>query len=133
MGGAGVISDSLEIVLATLGDNSGQSGADFRQSRAVLHSFCSQGLLPGSVGLIPSMPDSLRLCTTLHLTSRHSAQGHIQLPISEECARCWMHRLGCAHTLHAKALYFDGHEREDVVEHRKEFVSGCPLPLPPRT
>ena len=34
-------------------------------------------------------------------------------------ARTWLHRLGFSHH---KGVYFDGHERDDVVEYRRTFV-----------
>ena len=43
--------------------------------------------------------------------------------ISEETARLWLHKLGFGRTHHQKGVYFDGHERQDVVQHRSEFLS----------
>ena len=42
--------------------------------------------------------------------------------ISERCARRWLHKLGYAVTDVKKGVYVDGHEREDVVEYRKQFL-----------
>ena len=42
--------------------------------------------------------------------------------ISGETARRWLHSLGFRQVNHQKGIYFDGHEREDVVEYRKSFV-----------
>ena len=39
--------------------------------------------------------------------------------ISLRTARRWLHREGFRFTEHRKALYFDGHERPDVVEYRQ--------------
>lgn len=36
--------------------------------------------------------------------------------------RRWLHRLGFNHKNHLKGVYFDGHERKDVVRSRQEFV-----------
>ena len=43
--------------------------------------------------------------------------------ICNETARHWLHDLGFSQKCHKKGVYFDGHERDDVVEHRKEFVA----------
>lgn len=39
--------------------------------------------------------------------------------VSLSTARRWLHRQGFRFTEHRKALYFDGHERPDVVEYRQ--------------
>jgi hypothetical protein len=39
-----------------------------------------------------------------------------------ETARNWMHYLGYKPELKKKGFYVDGHEREDVVRHRQEYV-----------
>jgi hypothetical protein len=39
--------------------------------------------------------------------------------ISLRTARRWLHKEGFRYTAHKKALYYDGHEREDVVEYRQ--------------
>ena len=39
--------------------------------------------------------------------------------ISTRTAQRWLHREGFRFTEHRKALYFDGHERPDVVEYRQ--------------
>ena len=36
-------------------------------------------------------------------------------PVSIETARVWMHRLGFVWNTYKKDLYFDGHDRPDVV------------------
>ena len=40
-----------------------------------------------------------------------------------ETARVWLHDLGFTQKHHHKTVYFDGHEREDVVAYRKEYVN----------
>lgn len=42
--------------------------------------------------------------------------------ISEATARRWLGALGWVHSKVKKGLYYDGHERPDVVEYRKEFL-----------
>ncbi|CAM9921764.1 unnamed protein product, partial [Heterosigma akashiwo] len=43
--------------------------------------------------------------------------------ISNNTARMWLHHLGCTFKGQGKDVYYDGHEREDVVEYRnKEFL-----------
>ena len=46
--------------------------------------------------------------------------------ISVATARRWLHHLGFSPRSHRKGVYIDGHEREDVVEHRKVCIK-----LPP--
>ncbi|KAF4621818.1 hypothetical protein D9613_012166 [Agrocybe pediades] len=42
--------------------------------------------------------------------------------ISERCARRWLHKLGYSMTEVKKGVYIDGHERQDVVDYRKDFL-----------
>lgn len=42
--------------------------------------------------------------------------------ISIRTARYWLHYMGCFFKQGRKDIYFDGHEREDVVEYRQKFV-----------
>lgn len=42
--------------------------------------------------------------------------------ISEETARTWLLELGFCRMHHQKGVYFDGHERDDVVTYRKQFL-----------
>jgi hypothetical protein len=44
-----------------------------------------------------------------------------QDPIHEDTGR-WMNRLGFTFKRHHKGVHFDGHERADVVEARKEYI-----------
>jgi hypothetical protein len=48
---------------------------------------------------------------------------HIQMKvtrgISLQTAHRWLHKEGFRYTVHKKALYFDGHEQEDVTEYRQ--------------
>ena len=55
--------------------------------------------------------------------SAHRDATGITLPVDNDTARRWLHRMGCAHTAHIKAMYVDGHERKDVVEYRLKFVA----------
>lgn len=43
--------------------------------------------------------------------------------ISESCAVRWLSKLGYSMTEVKKGVYVDGHEREDVVEYRRNFLS----------
>jgi hypothetical protein len=47
----------------------------------------------------------------------------IERRISEPTARRWLHKLGYSKRPHQKGLYFDGHERPDVVKNRNKFLS----------
>lgn len=42
--------------------------------------------------------------------------------IQENTARRWLHKLGYSVTEAKKGVYFDGHERPDVVAYRKIFL-----------
>src|SRR5262249_19872730 len=42
--------------------------------------------------------------------------------ISERTARVWLEKLGWEYKDHSKDVYFDGHERDDVVEYRRNFL-----------
>ena len=44
------------------------------------------------------------------------------LHVSIETARSWLHNIGFDQKSHHKAVYFDGHERDDVTQYRKVFV-----------
>ena len=43
--------------------------------------------------------------------------------ISVKTANRWLHKLGFSRTHHQKGVYFDGHERDDVVENRNSYIS----------
>jgi len=45
-----------------------------------------------------------------------------KLKVSLETARLWLHRLGFDIVKISKQLYFDGHERAEVVEARKKYI-----------
>ena len=42
--------------------------------------------------------------------------------LSRNAATRWMFKLGFSPQEHRKCLYFDGHERPDVVEARKQYI-----------
>ena len=42
--------------------------------------------------------------------------------ISDETARSWLAKLGFKRIHHQKSVYFDGHDRDDVVLYREEFL-----------
>jgi hypothetical protein len=47
----------------------------------------------------------------------------LEIPISKETARMWMLNLGFNYKAHAKDIYYDGHDRPDVVDYRACFLS----------
>ena len=69
------------------------------------------------------MPTGLKKYLELELFPR--IQVKVSKGISLRTARRWLHREGFKYTAHKKGLYFDGHEREDVVEYRQNVF----LPL----
>ena len=42
--------------------------------------------------------------------------------VHETTAHCWLHHLGFNRIHHQKVVYFDGHDREDVVAYRGRIV-----------
>ena len=42
--------------------------------------------------------------------------------ISADTAKSWLHTLGFSYERHRKGMYFDGHERADVIIHRSELL-----------
>ena len=53
---------------------------------------------------------------------QHWVQSTYDRNICVETARAWLLDLGFSRKNHHKSVYFDGHEREDVVECRAEYV-----------
>ena len=53
---------------------------------------------------------------------REWVKGEYGIQVSTETVRLWLHQLGFSQKNHHKTVYFDGHERTDVVEYWKEFV-----------
>lgn len=43
--------------------------------------------------------------------------------VKEGTCRRWLHKLGYSVTEAKKGVYFDGHERPDVVEYRQKFLA----------
>ncbi len=43
--------------------------------------------------------------------------------VCDETARVWLHLLGFSQQNHQKGVFFDGHDREDVVKYRTEFLN----------
>ena len=52
--------------------------------------------------------------------------------VSLDTARRWMHFLGFSAERHKKGYYVDGHERQDVVQHRQRYLDQMAL-IEPRT
>ena len=53
----------------------------------------------------------------------HHLSQHFPRTISLYTAVHWLHQLGFKPVSHKKGVYIDGHKREDVVKHRKEFLT----------
>lgn len=67
------------------------------------------------------MPNGLKRYLEIDLFPR--IQLKVGKGISLRTARRWLHREGFRYTSHKKSLYFDGHERPDVVRYRQtEFL-----------
>jgi hypothetical protein len=63
------------------------------------------------------MPAGLKKYMELKLFPR--IQMKVARGISLRTARRWLHKEGFRYTVHKKALYFDGHERDDVTDYRQ--------------
>lgn len=61
-----------------------------------------------------------------------SEEGVVLYSITVRTARSWLHKLGCQYRDSRSGLYFDGHDREDVLLYRVEVyqVSPCVLQAP---
>ena len=90
---------------------------------AKLVEFTSQKMIPRAARMYGTnlmkndIPKGLKQYLKLELFPRihvKAMQG-----VSIRTARRWLHREGFRFTEHRKALYFDGHERPDVVEYRQ--------------
>ncbi|KAF7308048.1 hypothetical protein MKEN_01167100 [Mycena kentingensis (nom. inval.)] len=69
------------------------------------------------------IPRALRAYVQNTLFPRIGVKTGLKQTISLSTAREWMAKFGWKYQEHKKALYFDGHERPDVVEYRqKEFI-----------
>ena len=63
------------------------------------------------------MPTGLKKYLETELLPR--IQMKVLKGISLRTTRRWLHKEGFKYTAHKKGLYFDGHEREDVIEYRQ--------------
>ena len=57
------------------------------------------------------------------LLPSHHLSPHFPRMISLRTAIRWLHNLGFKPVSHKKGIYIDGHEREDVVKHRDEYLT----------
>ena len=46
-----------------------------------------------------------------------------QTKVHEETARRWLDILGLSQVHYQKGVYFNGHDRDDVVQYRKDFLA----------
>lgn len=53
---------------------------------------------------------------------RNWVESSYSVHISIRTAQAWLPNLGFDQKSHYNSVYFDGHERDDVTEYRKEFV-----------
>jgi hypothetical protein len=77
------------------------------------------------VWLRSQRPDSLSGRTFFNWirSSLHSELNFTQpIIIHERTAQRWLYYLGFAPNVYQQGLYFDGHERQDVVDYRKQFL-----------
>jgi len=56
------------------------------------------------------------------LLPSHDLPPNLPRAISVRTATRWLHQLGYRPQSHKKGAYVDGHEREDVVKSREEFL-----------
>ena len=57
-----------------------------------------------------------------HLLPSHNLPPELPRSISVRTATRWLRRLGFRPTSHKKGAFVDGHERDDVVAYRREFL-----------
>ena len=60
-----------------------------------------------------------------NLTALHFAQWvkkESEVEICEQTARFWLQKLGFSYQMFSKGVFFDGHERADVIEHRNKYL-----------
>lgn len=89
-----------------------------------LHEFTNKIMLPAEAAKYcqeicdKEMPQGLKKYMELELFPRiHMKVGK---GISVSTARRWLQGEGFKYTLHKKAIYYDGHDRADVIEDRQE-------------
>ncbi|KAA8896892.1 hypothetical protein FN846DRAFT_753806, partial [Sphaerosporella brunnea] len=63
------------------------------------------------------------LQTVIVKDSQHPDGVRRRRGIKSRTARNWLHRLGYSWRDIKKGIFFDGHERPDVVESRREFLA----------
>jgi hypothetical protein len=71
------------------------------------------------------VPDSINGRTfSLWVRTKLHTELNLREPIniSERTAQRWLHYLGFSPTVYQQGLYFDGHERDDVIEYRSRFL-----------
>lgn len=56
--------------------------------------------------------------------------GNMKLKVSEKTVRNWFHELNYVYDTCKKGIFHDGHERDDVVKYRKEFLETMASYLP---
>ena len=90
---------------------------------AKLADFSAQQMLPtvaktyGTNLMDKELPKGLKQYLEIDLFPRMHMK--VTRGVSIRTARRWLHREGFRFTEHQKVLYFDGHERPDVVEYRQ--------------
>ena len=63
-----------------------------------------------------------RFCNSTLLAPKMANDSRMK-PISAQTALNWLHALGFGYKSHTKSIYFDGHERDDVVRDRMEKIA----------
>ena len=58
----------------------------------------------------------------LRLMFRAWVSESYKVDVCVDTARTWLHQLGFHQCDHQKGVYFDGHEQDDVVTYRQEFL-----------
>ena len=55
-------------------------------------------------------------------TTKNAESDSKFLQVSESSALSWAHRLGLKFSKRRKGYYVDGHDRKDVLQHRKQWL-----------
>ena len=75
-------------------------------------------------------PEGLEQSILAGSTVRENGDIDRQAGICSKTARKWLNRLGYKWKEVQKEVFFDGHEREDVIEYRKTFLNEMKSLLP---
>lgn len=98
------------------GVRQGSANATVSEFRA----WCNKTLLPLIKLESPEGRDPFRGLAFKKIVTPTPDGDIIRREISDSTARCWLHKLGCRRTEAKGGVYYDGHDRKDVLRYRVE-------------